>query len=288
MDLSIIILNYQQKGLLKQCLKGIVAAQPQLDYEIIVVDNNSGDGSLAMAQNLFLPDLEKSRQLLLPIAQPPVIPPIITIQSAVNAGFAYGNNLGIKRAKGKYIMILNPDVAIVPGVLEKMIDFMKNNSDIGMIGPRLINPDSSLQYSCRRFPGSLVPLYRRTVFGRLSFAKKTTDNYLMKDFDHQSNREVDWLFGACLLIAKSALDQVGLLDEKFFMYFEDLDLCRRFWQAGLKVIYFADVQLVHYHQQWSTERGGILGIFNRGGRIHAISGIKYFIKYFGVKLPVRN
>jgi hypothetical protein len=288
MDLSIIILNYKQKGLLKQCLKGIIAAQPRLEYEIIVVDNDSADGSLAMVKTMFLsqPDLE--RQLLLPIAKPPAIPPIKTIQSPTNSGFAGGNNLGIKQALGKYVMILNPDVAIVPQALEKMVAFMESQSKVGIIGPRLINPDGSTQYSCRRFPNSLVPFYRRTFFGHFGFAKKITDSYLFKDFDHESNRPVDWLFGACLMIRQSSLSKVGLFDQRFFMYFEDLDLCRRFWQAGFEVFYFSGVEMVHYHQQLSAEKGGVLGIFKRGGRIHAASGIKYFIKYLGNRLPVKN
>ena len=109
----------------------------------------------------------------------------------------------------------------------------------------------------------------------------------MKDFDHLTNKEVDWLFGACLLIRKSFLEKIGLLDERFFMYFEDLDLCRRFWHQGYKVVYFSQVEMVHYHQRLSAEKGGVLGIFSRGGRIHIASGIKYFAKYLGVKLPNR-
>ncbi|MFA6409958.1 MAG: glycosyltransferase family 2 protein [Candidatus Buchananbacteria bacterium] len=289
MDLSIVILNYKQKGLLKQCLKGIILAQPQLDYEIIVVDNKSDDGSLEMVKEIFLAKKDDNQpQLKLPITKPLAVPPIQTIQADVNNGFAAGNNLGIAKALGKYVMILNPDVAIVSGVLEKMVDFMQNNSDVGMIGPRLINPDGSTQYSCRRFPGSLVPVYRRTIFGKLPFAKKIIDSYLMLDFDHENNRLVDWLFGACLVIRKSALDKVGSFDEKFFMYFEDLDLCRRFWQQNFKVLYFAGAEMVHYHQQWSTEKGGIFGVLRRGGRVHVASGIKYFIKYFGTKIPVKN
>ncbi|MFA5021999.1 MAG: glycosyltransferase family 2 protein [Patescibacteria group bacterium] len=289
MDLSIVILNYKQKGLLKQCVKGIVAAQPQLKYELIVVDNNSLDDSLAMVDSMFASQAQvEGIQPKLPLGKPLEIPPIKTIQARENNGFAAGNNLGISQADGKYIMILNPDVAIVPSALEKMFLFMENNSAVGMIGPRLINPDGSTQYSCRRFPGSLIPLYRRTAFGRLPFAKKVTDNYLMKDFDHEQNKDVDWLFAACLLIRKSALEKVGLFDERFFMYFEDLDLCRRFWQAGFKVTYFADVEMVHYHQQLSAEKGGVFGVFKKGGRIHLASGVKYFAKYLGAKPPIKN
>lgn len=287
MDLSIILLNYKQKGLLKQCIKGIVSAQPSLEYEIIVVDNNSGDGSLDMVKTMF-DEPDELNQPKLPIKKNLKIPPIRTIASEVNGGFAMGNNLGIKQAQGKYIMILNPDIAVVHGALEKMFSFMEDNLNVGMIGPKLINPDGSVQYSCRRFPSLLTPFYRRTFFGKLPSAKRPIDHYLMKDFDHNSNKEVDWLFGACLMARQSVLDKVGLLDERFFMYFEDLDLCRRFWQAGHKIVYFAEIEMVHYHQRLSAQSGGVRGVLKRSGRIHFASGIKYFAKYLGVKLPVQN
>ena len=263
-------------------------AQPQLNYELIVVDNNSGDGCLEMVSQLFEKETEATNQPELPLIKKLVIPEIKTIQAKANDGFAVGNNLGINQAQGKYIMIINPDIAVVPQALEKMVNFLEGHRDIGIIGPKLINPDGSVQYSCRRFPNFLTPVYRRTVFGKSRFAKRPIDNYLMKDFNHEVTQEVDWLFGACLLMRKSMLGKIGLFDERFFMYFEDLDLCRRFWQAGFKVLYFAEVEMVHYHQRLSAERGGVLGIFSRAGRVHILSGIKYFVKYFGAKLPARD
>ena len=186
MDLSIVILNYKQKGLLKQCIKGIVASHPKLEYELIIVDNNSNDDSLAMVDQLFIKKNDASYQPKLPINQPLKTPPIKKIAAQENNGFAAGNNLGISEAAGQYVMILNPDVAVIPTALEQMVAYLDINPKIGIIGPRLINPDGSVQFSCRRFPNSLMPLYRRTIFGKLSFAKKLTDRYLMRDFDHES------------------------------------------------------------------------------------------------------
>ena len=288
MDLSIIILNYKQKGLVKQCIKGIVTAQPQLKYELIVVDNDSKDGSLEMVNVMFKEEKQLGNQPELPLNKPLEIPSIKTIQSESNDGFAAGNNLGIQKASGKYIMIINPDIAVVPGALEEMVNFLESNSSVGMISPKLINPDGSVQYSCRRFPNIFTPIYRRTILGKLPFAKKYLTDYLMMDFDHSNSKEVDWLFGACLLIRKSILDRIGMFDERFFMYFEDLDLCRRFWQAGFKIMYFPVVEMVHYHQRLSAEKSGILGALSKGGRIHIVSGVKYFAKYLGSKLPVRH
>ena len=288
MDLSIVILNYKMKGLVKQCIKGIVAAQPQLDYEIVVVDNNSGDGVLEMVQALFIQTTSADTQSSLPIPKGLKIPSIRTIQAPSNGGFAVGNNLGMQQSHGKYVVVMNPDIAIVPDALEQMYKFMEQHQDVGIISPRLINPDGSVQYSCRRFPNLLTPLYRRTLFGNLVSAKKSIDHYLMRDFDHQHTVDVDWLFGACLVIRKSMLDQAGMFDERFFMYFEDLDLCRRFWEKGFRITYVTDVELVHYHQRLSAQRSGVLGIFTKGGRVHIVSGIKYFAKYRGITLPVQH
>ena len=182
---------------------------------------------------------------------------------------------------------MTPDIAVVAGGLEKMVALMEQQPEIGVVSPKLINPDGSIQDSCRRFPSWPMPLYRRTALGKLPWAKKKLGYYLMADWDHASSRPVDWLFGACLLLRRSAFEKVGLFDERFFMYFEDLDLCRRFWEAGYSVYYFADVELVHYHQRLSAERGGVIGLFNRAGRIHLMSGVKYFAKYLGAKLPAR-
>ncbi|MFA6321880.1 MAG: glycosyltransferase family 2 protein [Candidatus Buchananbacteria bacterium] len=286
MDISIILLNYKSKELIKQCLKGVVLSQPQLDYEIIVVDNDSDDGCLEMVNNLF--SREYIQRFRLANGKELVVPPIVTMQSKVNGGFAYGNNLGIKAAKGKYVMILNSDIAIVSGVIEKMYHYLEHNESVGMIGPKLIYPDGTIQYSCRRFPNTFVPLYRRTIFGKLPFAQNSVNQYLMIDIEHDKTIPVDWLFGACLLIRQSILVKVGLFDERFFMYFEDLDLCRRFWENKSQVVYFPEVVLVHYHTRFSAEREGILGVFKLGGRIHLISGIKYFLKYFGIKTPGRS
>jgi hypothetical protein len=286
MDVSIVILNYKQRGLVKQCIKGIVSSQPQLEYEIIVVDNASNDGTLEMVETVFTPPEE--HQLTLPVAPSMKIPPIITIQAERNGGFAIGNNLGIAKARGTYIMVINPDIAVVPGSIEAMHLFMEQHSDIGILGPKLINPDGSVQHSCRRYPNFFTPLYRRTFFGHLPFARRSLDYYLMVDFDHVTSTDVDWLFGACLFIRTSVVEKVGAFDERFFMYFEDLDLCRRVWQAGYRVTYLVTITMVHYHQRLSAERSGLLGLLSHGGRIHVASGIKYFAKYLGVPLPKRH
>jgi len=259
MDLSIVILNYKTKNLVKQCIKGIKMQNLPMEHETIVVDNASGDDVGDMLLEKF--------------------PDIKFIQSEENQGYAAGNNLGIKQAQGRYILILNPDVAVWENSIERLHKFMEENRDVAVAGPKLINPDKTRQYSCYRFPRFLTPIYRRTPLGKLSFAKKDLENYLMKDFDHGSNKEVDWLLGACWLVRKEAIDKVGLMDERFFLYFEDIDWCKRFWQSGYKVYYVPEAKMVHYHERLSAQESWTRGLLNQATRTHVKSWLKYFLKY---------
>lgn len=264
MDVSIVIVNYKTKGLLKYCLKGIERAAPSLSFEVIVVDN-SRDGSAEMIKECFRN--------------------VRCIESSRNLGFAAGNNLGIVKASGKYILILNPDIVVLPRAIDEMHSFLERHPEVGILGPQLINPDKSIQYSCARFPTHWIPAFRRTPLGKLPGAQEAIRHYLMMDFDHQETRAVDWLLGACLMVRRSAFDQVGLLDERFFLYFEDVDWCRRFWEAGFQVVYYPKAKMVHYHQRLSAEDSGLQSLFSSPTRIHILSGIKYFLKYLGKENP---
>ncbi|MDD5341479.1 MAG: glycosyltransferase family 2 protein [Patescibacteria group bacterium] len=263
MDLSIIILNYKTKGLVKQCVRNAKSAVGDLNYEIIVVDNGSGDGCGEMIKENF------SDVKFLPLPK--------------NIGFAAGNNAGIKIALGEYIMLLNPDVTALEGSILKMVDFMKAHAEVGLVGPKLINADGSYQISCRTFQTPKLILYRRTPLGNLKAAAKELRDHLMADFDHRSNRPVDWVMGACMLVRKSALEKVGLLDERFFFYVEDMDWCRRFWEKGFKVYYLAETEMVHLYERASAVEGWKFWTFNKMTRRHIASWFKYFAKYFGVK-----
>ncbi len=266
MDLSIIIVNYKEPGFLKQCLKGIRQAQPQLTYEVIVVDNASGDRSLPMVREHF--------------------PEVILLPQKKNLGFPVGNNVGVRRSRGRYVLLLNPDIAVFKGVLEQLVAYLDEHPDVGIVAPKLLNPDQSVQTSCYRFPTPMVPILRRTPLGRLPFAKKILRHYLMLDWDHNDDRLVGWVLGSCMLVRRTAFEQVGLMDERFFMYFEDVDWCRRFWEHGWKVVYRSSTSMVHYHQRMSAESPGLNGVFQKLTRIHIQSGLKYFRKYFRKPLPV--
>ncbi|MCX6740077.1 MAG: glycosyltransferase family 2 protein [Candidatus Parcubacteria bacterium] len=261
MDLSIIILNYKTRGLTKQCIKNIKENTAGLNYEIIVVDNGSGDGCEQMISENF--------------------PDVKFIQSGKNLGFAAGNNSGIKQAQGKYIMILNPDITVLSNAIEKMVRFMEANPDVGLAGPRLINPNGTFQISCRTFIETRHIILLRTPLGKFSFAKSILDKHLMADFDRLSNRAVDCLHGACLLARKSAVDKIGLFDERYFMYVEDIDWCRRFWDAKYKVYFLGEAEMIHLLEKASDHGSWNFWKLDKTTRWHIASWIKYIFKYLG-------
>jgi len=264
-DLSIIILNYRQSGLIKYLLKRLIDDSPRLDYEIIVVDNDSHD------------DIDKITSAF--------GEPIILIKAEKNRGYAAGNNLGIKLANGKYIMILNPDIDISGQSIETLVEFMNNNPKVGIAGPRINNPDGTLQYSCSRFPDWRLPFFRRTFLGATVRGKKWINSYLMIDANHNQNMPVDWLFGACLIIRAEALKTTGLLDERYFLYMEDLDWCRRFWQNDWEVWYTPTAKAVHFHQRQSAEGFVLTALFSPIARIHLMSWFRYFYKFLNQPNP---
>ena len=266
MTLSIIIVNYKTKNLIRHQLHRLFEMPPQLDFEVIVVDNASGDDIAEMIQTDF--------------------PQVQCIVSPTNRGYAAGNNLGIGRAQGKYVLITNPDIVIQPGnSLITLIDFMERNPACGLAAPRLIYPNGELQESCSRWPSLLLPLYRRTWLSNTKFGQRWLDHYFYRDWDHRTNRQIDWAIGAALLARKEALIKVGLMDERFFLYFEDTDWCRRFWQSGYEVWYVAEAKLMHYHKRESADTGLIGSLFHKSSREHLKSFFKYFIKYWGQEKP---
>lgn len=233
--------------------------------EIIVVDNNSGDDSVYLLRSDF--------------------PEITVIDNKENLGLASGVNVGISHATGNYFLVLNPDMIALPGSVKTLVDFMEKHPDVGMAGGKLISPNGKLQYSCYRFYTPMTIVYRRTFLGKTAAGKAATRSFLMKDFDHKENREVDWLMGSCLIVRKTAWEEVGGMDEQYFLYFEDVDWCRRMWEKRWKVMYAPKAVFSHFHQR-SSDRGIVLGIiFNRPTREHIKSAIKYFWKFKGKKVP---
>lgn len=263
MKLSIIILNYNTEHLLRLCLKNLQELHLSITHEIIVVDNNSTDKSVMLVKTEY--------------------PGIKLIANTENYGHAKGNNLGISAAQGDYLLILNTDIIFSQANdIIKIITYLDQHSEVAILGPRLFNGDGSIQNSCYRPYKFLTPIYRRTPLGKLSFAKKDLARHLMWDFKHDENKEVDWLLGACLFIRRDFMKKYGALEEKFFLYLADYELCDRAKINGYKVLYFFDTHVIHYHRRESAEGSILLGIntlFNWATRQH----IKDWLTYLKLK-----
>jgi GT2 family glycosyltransferase len=209
LDLSVVILNWNTRTLLEKCLRSVVCQSAGIRLEVLVVDNASEDGSREMVQSLF--------------------PHVNLIVNSTNTGFGAGNNVALPHATGRYILFLNSDTAVTEGALPAMVAHADSAPDIGILGPKLLNGDGSLQYSCRRYPNLGAGFFRSTLLGRLFPQNRFTSDYLMTDWDHASARDVDWVSGAAIMIRRSLVDQIGCFDEDFYMYCEDVDLC---WRAN--------------------------------------------------------
>jgi len=253
------------------CIKGMVQYTSDLDYEIIIVDNASTDGSAAYVKEYLLPRF----------------PQVKLLESQKNKGFSAGNNLGITRSSGKYVLVMNSDIVILDNSLKAMVAYMDNHPKVGIAGPRLLSPDGSLQYFVYEFPTPHVLFYRRTPLARFGFAQKAIQKYLMMDWDHTDNRPVDWVQGSCMIARRTAIKEVGLMDEQYFLFLEDTDWCRRFWKKNWEVRYLSDIEIIHYHGRASVASHFYLSLFNKMSWIHLASAIKYFKKW-GLSLPIKN
>jgi GT2 family glycosyltransferase len=206
-----------------------------------------------------------------------------------NVGLARLLEQGIALSEGEYILYMNGDIVVTEGSVGKLLSYFKSRTDVGLVGPKLLNFNGTFQYSCFRFYKPITILYRRTFLRKFPFAKKHLEWFLMKGFDHMEPKEVDWIMGSVLLTSRKAVDEVGSMDTGFFMYMEDVDWCRRFWDAGWKVVYYPGSEMYHYHGKGSA-RGGFFRalLFNPLTWHHISSAIRYFRKYSGKPLPKHN
>lgn len=241
---SICIVTWNCRELVLECLRSLRSGSDpeQVPYEVIVVDNASTDGCPEAIRAEF--------------------PEVRIIANSENRGFAAANNQAILAARGKWLFLLNPDTVLPEAAIPQLVQMAEKYPDAGAIGPRLINPDGSLQYSCRRFPRPWAALFRNTLLSRIAPNDRWTREYLMLDWDHEDVREVDWVSGAAMLLRREAVEQVGLLDEGFFWGSEDVDYCKRLWDAGWKVIYTPRPAIVH-RIGGSTDKAVVQTIFRR-------------------------
>ena len=224
-ELSVTICSWNTLTDLRACLASLDQCRSEASFEVIVIDNNSEDGSPVMVASEF--------------------PWVRLYALAENLGFTGGQNYALERRQGRHALLLNSDTVVFPEAFPKLLAYLEANPNVGVVGPKLLNPDGSLQFSCRRFPNPVAALFRNTPLGKLFPNNRFTRDYLMQDWDHSLVREVDWVSGAALLARGEVLDKIGYLDPDYFMYCEDVDYCWRTWAAGYKVVYFPPAVITH-------------------------------------------
>jgi GT2 family glycosyltransferase len=236
--LSIVIVSWNVREDLRECLQSLLRDEGSRlesgEIEIIVVDNASTDGTAEMV------NLEFPRVKLLVNSQ--------------NLGYTKANNIGINHSRGKYILLLNPDTIVHQGALQALIDCAESHPEAGIIGAKLLNPDGSVQRSARSFPDIGAGLFRNTFLGRLFPNNPFVRRYLLADFGYDEVREVDWVSGAAMLVRRDLIERIGGLDERFWAYCEDVDLCWRAWQAGYKVLFCPNAVITHKVGRSSDQR----------------------------------
>lgn len=210
---------------LRACLRSLREVTDEARFEVVVVDNASTDGSPDMVSAEF--------------------PEFRLLAQTTNLGFTGGQNLAIAERRGRHALPLNSDTIVHPGALRTLLAYLEEHPMVGIVGPKLLNPDGSLQYSCRRFPNPVAALFRNTPLGRLFPNNRFTREYLMQDWSHDEPREVDWVSGAAMLVRDKVLEEVGAYDPGYFMFCEDVDLCWRTWRAGYTVAYLPSAVITH-------------------------------------------
>ena len=253
-DLSIIIVNWNVIAFLTDCLESIAANQGELVLDVIVVDSGSTDGSVACLR-------EEYKWIRL-------------IALDVNVGFTRGNNLALQMARGKFILLLNPDTRIVGDMLQQMVTYLKQHPDVGGLGPHTLNPDGTTQSSKRRFP-TLMTAFLESTWLQPIAPTRILDRYYANDIKDDACADVDWVQGHALMIPRKVYHQAGGMDEGYLMFYDEVDWCKRMNVLGWRVVYLGTAQVIHYGGQSTSQATETKYIaFNQ-------SKLRYFRKYHG-------
>jgi len=234
-DLSIVIVSWNTRELLRECLESLYRYTSDVTFEVFVVDNASSDGSADMVRELF--------------------PQVNLIRNEQNLGFSKANNQAIKVSKGKYIALLNPDTLLIEDVFSPLIKYADQHEKIGAIGPKILNRDGkTIQYVCaRRLPNLYLEFFELSGLTRKFPKNRIFGSEYMTYWDHDSSRYVEGLSGACMVVNKKAIDDVGMMDENQFMYGDEIDWCKRILDAGWKIYYYSGISIIHYGEESSKQ-----------------------------------
>lgn len=254
LDLTISIVNTNNKDMLKSCLKSIYDTTKKTSFEVIVADNFSTDGSIEMIKESF--------------------PEVIITSIIPRNGYGFCHNRAYEKSQGRYFLLLNEDMIILPEAIDIMVEKIKKDKMIGALGCKLLNPDGTLQISCSRFPSILTEIVN-TFFPYTIFSNYSINKFRQQiiDWDYNNELDVDCIMGSCMLIPRKIIEIIGLFDERFYIYSEEVDLCKRIKNEGLKVHFTPESQIIHF-QAFTTE-----AMSEKMYVIYLESRIKYFKKY---------
>jgi GT2 family glycosyltransferase len=233
MRLSVVIVSWNVRRDVSACLRSLQEHPARAESEIIVVDNASTDGTVESLRQSF--------------------PHVTVVANRENRGFAAANNQALAVAQGRHVLFLNPDTVVHPHALDTLVEFLDGHDDVGACSPQLRNEDGTIQPSLRRFPTFPGILHQSTIFRHTRLFCRQYDHYMMKDFDGRTQVDVDICMGAALMVRRSALDRIGTMDERFFMYYEEADLCYRLKQAGWRIVFVPDAVITHLGGQSSSQ-----------------------------------
>ena len=252
-DLSVVTVGHNTGELLRACLSSLPSSGAAM--EVLVVDAGSTDGTAELVGREF--------------------PTVRLLATDQNLGFTRGNNRALRIARGRHLLLLNPDTAVRPGALAAMLAFLDAHPDVGVVGPQLRFPDGTIQPSRHRFPGRLTAFVDGTVLERWLGRSRLLDSFYLRDRGDDQRQDVDWLRGACLMVRREAAASAGLFDERFFMYSEEVDLCRRIRAAGWRIVYLPSAVVVH-HEGKSSQQNPVA----RDIHFHD-SRVRYYQKHLG-------
>jgi len=263
--LSIAVNSYRNPELLRLCLESVFRHVGNTDFEVLVVDSATEEPT-----RLVMEDFPQAR----------------FFPHEHNVGFRVLLNRSLEESRGEFLFLINHDIILTEETVPSLLRFVESDPRVGVVGPRQINFNGSEQVSCFRFYRPWTILFRRTILGKLPIGRKHLDWFLMKDYDRKEPRAVDWIMGSAMFVRRTAVDEIGPMDTRFFMYMEDVDWCRRFWEAGWKVMHVPSVSVYHYHGKGSASGGFLKSLLlNRLTWYHISSAAKYFLKYLGKPLP---
>lgn len=254
LDLSIVLVSWNVADLLAACLDSIYAGLGTLQADVIVVDSGSSDQTVALLRARF--------------------PQVIMLAQGENIGYTRANNLGLAQAKGRYLLLLNPDTEIIGDALQRMVAYLDANPTVGIVGPFTHNTDGSYQSTRRRFPTLATAFFESTWLQGLA-PKSILQRYYVEDAPHDQMLDVDWVQGSALMARREVYEQIGGLDEGYVMYSEELDWCKRAKDAGWRVVFLADAEITHHGGKSSDQ------VVARRHILFQQSKLRYFRKYHG-------